>query len=206
VGIAGHSLGASAVSFVGQCDPRVTAIVAWDNLAKATGVCRDRIPAGLPADAPADPTLAIPAIGINSEYFFNPTPTNQAPDPQSKAGAFVQLTSAGTDSMQVALRGSTHLEYSYVPYILAASRLGERVSFYYTLAWFDRYLRGSQDAFDRLTATSFDSSSDVHSIGGGVFDPAKALANPTDPTAGNVPHRIEGLSVADRLSFYYGSE
>ena len=32
VGIAGHSLGAGAVSYVGQIDPRVKAIVAWDNL------------------------------------------------------------------------------------------------------------------------------------------------------------------------------
>ena len=32
VGIAGQSLGAAAVSFVGQKDPRVDAIVAWDNL------------------------------------------------------------------------------------------------------------------------------------------------------------------------------
>ncbi|MGI8460379.1 MAG: alpha/beta hydrolase, partial [Solirubrobacterales bacterium] len=32
IGIAGHSLGAGAVSFVGQKDPRVDAIVAWDNL------------------------------------------------------------------------------------------------------------------------------------------------------------------------------
>ena len=32
IGIAGHSLGAGAVSYVGQVDPRVDAIVAWDNL------------------------------------------------------------------------------------------------------------------------------------------------------------------------------
>src|SRR4051812_32152960 len=33
LGIAGHSLGASAVSWVGQCDKRVRTIVAWDDLA-----------------------------------------------------------------------------------------------------------------------------------------------------------------------------
>src|SRR3954451_4023071 len=101
VGIAGHSLGASAVSVVGQCDPRVRAIVAWDNLATATGKCRDQIPAGLPAGSPAAPTLTKPALGINSEYFFNPSPMSSAPDPQSKAGAFKQLTEAGTDTMQI---------------------------------------------------------------------------------------------------------
>ncbi len=32
IGIAGHSLGAGAVSYIGQRDPRVKAIAAWDNL------------------------------------------------------------------------------------------------------------------------------------------------------------------------------
>src|SRR4029079_10301929 len=149
----------SAVSVDGQCDPRVDAIVAWDNLAPATGKCRDQIPNGLPADGPVSPTLTTPALGINSEYFFNPSSMSAPPDPQSKAGAFKQLSGAGTDVMQIALRSSTHLEYTYVPYILPASRLGERVAYYYSLAWFDRYLRDDPAAFTRLTATKFDKSS-----------------------------------------------
>jgi dienelactone hydrolase len=206
VGIAGHSLGASAVSVVGQCDPRVRAIVAWDNLATATGTCKSQIPAGLPAGAPAQPTLTTPALGINSEYFFNPSSMSAPPDPQSKAGAFKQLATAGTDVMQIALRSSTHLEYTYVPYILPASRLGERVAFHYTLAWLDRYVRGKSSAFGRLVADTFDGSADKHSVGAGTYDPQRAAANPTDPAAGNVPYAIEGLPVADRFSIYYASE
>jgi hypothetical protein len=57
-----------------------------------------------------------------------------------------------------------------------------------------------------LIARSFDDSSDVHSIGAGTYDPAAAAANPADTTAGNVPYKIQGLPVADRLSFYYDSE
>jgi dienelactone hydrolase len=39
VGIAGHSYGAAGVSYVGQADPRVKAVVAWDNLsATADGI------------------------------------------------------------------------------------------------------------------------------------------------------------------------
>src|SRR5206468_12923890 len=98
-----------------------------------------------------------------------------------------------------------HLEYTYVPYILPASRIGERVAYYYSQAWFDRYLRGSSAAFDRLRATKFDSSADVHSIGAGGYDPAKAAANPADTTAGNVPYTIAGLPVADRMSIYFDS-
>src|SRR3954465_15725688 len=56
VGIAGHSLGASAVSEVGQCDPRVKAIVAWDKLASTSGNCAGKA-AHLPVDAPAGPSL-----------------------------------------------------------------------------------------------------------------------------------------------------
>lgn len=206
VGIAGHSLGASAVSTDGQCDPRVKAIVAWDNLATTTGSCQANIPAGLPANAPVNPSLTTPALGINSEYFLNPEPTTSPPDPQSKAAAYQQLVAAGTDSMQVALRASMHLEYSYVPYILPASEYGERVAFYYTLAWFDYYLRHMRSGYERLIATKFDDSSDVHSIGAGNYNPAAAAADPTNPAAGNEPIMIKGLPVANRLSFYYDSE
>ena len=185
VGLAGHSLGAAAVSQVGQCDTRVRAVVAWDNLAPATS-CTGTGPA----------TVRIPALGINSEYFLNPEPMTSVPDPHAKDAAFAQLKAAGVDTMQIALRSSSHLEYSYVPYILPASSLGERVAFFYTLAWFDYYLRHQSAAFDRLVATSFDGSSDAHSIGAGGYS----------PTTGNVPWTIAGLPVADRLSFYYESE
>lgn len=194
VGLAGHSLGASAVSQVGQTDHRVSAIVAWDNL----------------SPQPANVTLRTPALGFNSEYFLNPEPMSSPPDPHSKDQAFQQLRDAHVDSMQVALRSSTHLEYSYIPCILPASRLGERVTFYYTLAWFDRYLKGPTDAsiatnaLNRLAATSFDSSSDAHSIGAGTFDLNAAL-QAHSVTAGNVPYRIAGMPVADRLSVYYSS-
>jgi hypothetical protein len=85
-------------------------------------------------------------------------------------------------------------------------------SVYYTLAWFDRYLKGADDpqaasdAFERLTATTFDDSADRHNISQGLFDPARAAANPTDPYAGNVPYTLGGLPVADRLSFYFPSK
>ena len=84
--------------------------------------------------------------------------------------------------------------------------MGERVAFYYTLAWFDRYSRATRRRFDRLTATTFDASADASSIGAGGYDPAAAAADPADTTAGNVPYRLKGMPVADRVSIYYGSE
>src|SRR3954454_6770315 len=178
VGIAGHSLGASAVSEIGQCDPRVKAIVAWDKLATTSGSCSDKA-AHLPAGAPASPSLKVPALGIHSEYFFNPSSMSAPPDPHAQDGAYKQLTARGTDAMVVQLRSSTHLEYTYVPYILPASRLGERVAFYYTRAWFDRYLKGDPATYGRLTAKTFDGSADASSIGAGTYDPTAAAANPT---------------------------
>jgi dienelactone hydrolase len=205
VGIAGHSLGASAVSEVGQCDPRVKAIVAWDNLAPTSGTCASKA-SGFPNGTPASPTLKVPALGINSEYFFNTTPQQSVPDAQAKSGAFKQLRAAGTDAMQIGLRSSTHLEYTYVPYILPASRIGERVAFYYSLAWFDRYVKGDDSAFTRLTAKAFDDSADKSAIGAGAYDPNKAAAAPTDTTAGNVPYTLKGLPVRDRVSIYNMSQ
>src|SRR4051794_11631302 len=195
VGIAGHSLGASAVSDVGQCDSRVKAIVACDKLATTTGTCSEKA-ARLPAGAPASPSLKVPALGIHSEYFFNPESMSAPPDPHAQDAAYQQLTAAGTDSMVVQLRSSTHLEYTYVPYILPASRLGERVAFYYTRAWLDRYVKGDPAAFHRLAASRFDSSADASSTGAGTYEA------PLD----NVPYKIKDLPVPDRMSIYYESE
>ena len=111
----------------------------------------------------------------------------------------------GVDTMQVPLRAALHLDW--VPSQLSGNRYAEVVTVYYTLAWFDRYVRGvtepdvAADAFDRLTTTRFDDSADRHNISQGIFDPD--LAEPDDPYAGNVPYRIDGLPVADRLSFYF---
>ncbi len=53
-----------------------------------------------------------------------------------------------------------------------------------------------EDATRRLTLTTFDDSADASAIGAGTFDPA---------TLQNVPHTIEGESVADHLSIYHRS-
>jgi len=57
----------------------------------------------------------------------------------------------------------------------------------------------------QLTASVFDGSADLHNISQGFFDPVKA-ATAADPYGGNVPYSIDGMSVADRVSFYYLSK
>jgi pimeloyl-ACP methyl ester carboxylesterase len=180
VGLAGHSLGAGAVTIVGNDPPaNVKTVVAWDN-------------AGLPANE----TPLVPTMGQNAEYFFNPSPTNDLTGYETKSTTFRRFQAAGVPSMQVALRHSTHLEWSFVPWILPADHDGERVAMYYTLAWFDRYLRGDTAAEQRLTAATFDGSADASAIGAGSYDVA---------TDTNVPWKIAGQKVADHLSFYYRS-
>ncbi|MPZ71044.1 MAG: hypothetical protein GEU71_16200, partial [Actinobacteria bacterium] len=110
LGLAGHSLGAIGVTKVGNSDPRIDAVVSWDG-----------------AGGTVDLEPRAPTMWQNADYFFNPTPAFSAPDPDAKNAAHRSFVEAGIDSMQVALYGSTHLEWTYVPYILPASSEGERV-------------------------------------------------------------------------------
>jgi hypothetical protein len=98
--------------------------------------------------------------------------------------------------MKVALRAASHLDFTQIGLGGTGSRYGAAVTSYYTLAWFDRYLRGSRAALRRLTATRFDRSADVHNISAGTFDPA---------TQSNVPARLDRQPVVNRLSFHFRS-
>jgi hypothetical protein len=204
LGVAGHSGGGVVVSSFGQRDSRVDAIVSWDR-AQSTA---------LPEDLPLD----TPALYMFADYNCQqvpvclPEPHREPPGPDgpgNKGEDFLRTRAAGVDTAQIALRASTHLDW--VPSMLAASRYGELVSVYYTRAWFDRYVRGlddralAADAFERLTADVFDDSADRHNISQGRYDPARAAAA-GDAHAGNVPYRLEGMDVADRLSFVYDSK
>jgi dienelactone hydrolase len=147
IGIAGHSLGAAAVSFIGQEDPRVDATVAWDNLsAPGQGVF------GVPScpSAPKTrktPKITKPALGMSNDYSLVAEPYTSDPGPLSHNQGFEAYKKAGVDSMQVNIRGGTHYEYSFIPgntfpYPLGAASLrGEDVAAWYTTAWFDRYVK-----------------------------------------------------------------
>ncbi|MDQ1746867.1 MAG: hypothetical protein QOD07_1130, partial [Frankiaceae bacterium] len=224
VGIAGHSLGASAVSWVAQCDRRVQAVVAWDDLIPVdVKKCASNVV--VPKQYRTTRVHA-PALATTNDYEFNVQPAQHVPNPHGDSNAggldgdagYLSLAKAGIDSELVSFRNGTHLTYTYIDLVLPSNELSERFAFHYTLAWFDRYLRGGADpltpvpAYTRLTSLGrYDASADRNvkgavSIGAGVFDPTVAAGNPTDPMAGNVPYRIAGVPVLDSLSFYYYSE
>jgi dienelactone hydrolase len=197
IGLAGHSAGGVAVSQIGQTDPRVSAVVSWDRAQSSP----------LPSNIP----LRTPTMFQTADYNCQqvpvcvPQPYTSPPDylgPGNKDQDFRLLRSAGVDTMKVSLRAATHLDYTQFGLAGTGSRYGAAVAEYYTLAWFDKYLRGATrrdvatDALRRLTATTFDDSEDVHDISSGQFDPA---------TAANVPPMLSGQPVLDRLSFHFRS-
>ena len=106
LGLAGHSYGAAGVSYVGQLDPRVDAIVAWDNLCQATpgtGGGQGFPPGeqGCPAHPSerVDRTPALkaghgkPALGMSADYFLPPTPNTTEPRPRANAPPSPRATS-----------------------------------------------------------------------------------------------------------------
>jgi dienelactone hydrolase len=153
VGIAGHSLGAAAVSYIGQIDPRVDAIVAWDNL-RPPGTSQDagEGPGGPPKCAsgssprPANPPIRKPAMGISNDYGITPAPNASDPDPQTGNDGYIAYKQAGIDSFQFHIRGGTHEESAFIPGMtvpvlgLATLRGGDMVA-WYTNAWFDKQVK-----------------------------------------------------------------
>ena len=140
LGIAGHSLGARAVSVVQQCSDRaslwksvpacagqsfpIKAVVGWDTLSESV--------------EPVVPGMDLRADG----YFLSPTPAPTAPDPASGLDAFARWKKAGLDTEVIVIRGGTHLDFSLVPYHGPATRYGPDLAAYYTTAWMDRFVRG----------------------------------------------------------------
>ena len=198
IGLAGHSAGGVAVSRLGQEDPRIDALVSWDRAQSGQ----------MPADLP----LRTPALFVTADFNCQRVPVclperyPSPPDPfgpGNKDDDFQRVRRARVDTMKIALRAATHLDFTEFPQA-NGSRYGVITTLYYTLAWFDRYLRGSAsgekalaaDGLRRLVATGFDDSADRHYISGGTFDPA---------TGANLPAQIGGQAVRDRLSFHFRS-
>lgn len=139
VGVVGQSLGAGAVSYIGQIDPRVKAIVAMDNLsAPSSGpTCTST-----PASRPKDPDLTKPALGLTNDYALFETAKQSLPDPKAKQGGSNRLTALGVDTGSIVVRGGTHFEGAFIPNPAFGSTLrGNDLYAWYLRAWFDRYVK-----------------------------------------------------------------
>jgi dienelactone hydrolase len=186
VGIAGHSAGADGAVVAGNASKLFKAVVAWDTY-------------GSP---PETMPVRVPTMLQQSEQpqFMSPWGATP-PDPRFWPSYRLadRFAGAGVPHAVVALRGATHQEWQWVANALAcplcnASSTGQQVGTYFTVAWFDRFLKG--DKARRLTASRFDDTADRTSIGTGRFDAV---------TQQNVPYRIAGERVSDHLSRLYAS-
>ena len=154
LGIAGHSLGARAVSVVQQCSDRgdawreveachgqsfpIKAVVGWDGLSAT------------------DITPVVPGMDQRADgYFLSPTPAPQAPDPNDSTDTYRVWRKAGLDTHLTVVRAGTHLEWSHVPYKGPATRYGDDLAAFYTVAWMDRFVAPSasvnRDGYRALT-------------------------------------------------------
>jgi dienelactone hydrolase len=187
IGIAGHSYGAAGVSYIGQADPRVKAIVAWDNLAPASaGNGSASFPPGelgCPSNPAARAPAAItkPALGMSADYFIPPVPNTADPNPLAKSQESLAYTAAGVDTGELIIRGGTHYDFDWIPNAAFPATLrGADMIDWYTSAWFDKYLKPSDCTADRRLVTTRWRS-----------DPAEAAIDPSHD--GNM------------FSFYYRS-
>ncbi len=163
IGLAGHSYGAVGVSYIAQWDPRVKAVVAWDNLgppspegAEVPGGAGGSMTIGekgCPAD-PADRTtvpITKPALGMSADYGLPPTPNTSLPNPLGKSKESLAYSEAGVDSGEIIIRGGSHLDFSFIPnQAFGASLHGPDMIDWYTTAWFDKYLKHQRSADQRL--------------------------------------------------------
>ena len=160
LGIAGHSLGAQGVSIVqgygaagadpwpGKIDSSnpVKVAVAWDALSAPSKTSSPKF------------GIRVPAMGQSSEYGLAPVPFTQPPDPEGKKSAYTAWKTAGMPVFQITIRGSSHYEWSLIPGFPASSWCpqvqnnqcvggwGNPMAQHYSLAWFDRWLKNSDEA------------------------------------------------------------
>jgi hypothetical protein len=153
------SYGAAGVSYVGQWDPRVDAIVAWDNLGRPDPNQDFGGSGGGPAadPCPADPSARTPApirklaLGMAADYFIPPVPNTSDPDPLAKSTVSREYSKAGVDTGELIIRGGTHYDFDWIPNPgFPATLRGADVITWYTTAWFDKYVKGDASAASRL--------------------------------------------------------
>jgi dienelactone hydrolase len=149
IGLAGHSYGAAAVSYIAQWDKRVKAVVAWDNLGPPTPTGRESGCVAAKDRRPAK--IRVPGLGISADYGLPPTPHIALPNPYAKTKESLVYSTHHVDSGELIIRGGSHLDFSYIPDpAFGASLRGPDFIDWYTTAWFDYFVKGQKSAIRRL--------------------------------------------------------
>jgi dienelactone hydrolase len=150
LGLAGHSYGAAGVSYIAQWDPRIDAVVAFDNLGGTDPTSREQ---PCPSDPSARRVVPItkPGLGLSADYGLPPSPNRSDPDPLAKSVTSRAYSAAGVDTGELIIRGGTHLDFDWIPNMgFGATLRGADFIDWYTTAWFDKYVKGDKSADKRL--------------------------------------------------------
>ena len=163
IGAAGHSLSARAVSYLQGVDPRIKAIVAWDNLSSnlqgdagspsGGGDAGSLIGGEIPGPATAV-MPRVPALGEASDSYGADDPTDRSPE--QKKTAYAVWRSAGVPTMETVFKGAGHLDWAQTANNSKSDEASLEAFEYYTRAWFDLYLRHDRAATARLLARTVD--------------------------------------------------
>ncbi len=149
IGLAGHSYGAAGVSYIAQTDPRVKAVVAWDNIAAPDPSSQEL--GCVNANTRRVGNVTKPGLGLSADYFIPPVPNKSLPDPKAKSTESVAYNKAGVDSGEIIIRGGSHYDFDWIPSPgFGASLRGADEIAWYTTAWFDKYVKGDRTADARL--------------------------------------------------------
>jgi dienelactone hydrolase len=148
LGATGHSLGAHVVSLAQGTEPRLKAIVAWDNLASL-----DQGDAGSAKCFGSGNAVVprVPAMGQASEACG-------ILPPEAKKTAYERWRAAGLPTMELVFRGAEHIDWHQARDAngFGGNESQLRLFEHYQRAWFDRFLRGDTSADARLLAPSVD--------------------------------------------------
>jgi hypothetical protein len=152
IGAAGWSLGARVLTRTQEQDTRISAIVEWDNLATSeTGDIGSPQCTNQPATLR---TPRVPALGQASDTCIDGRSVD------SKKNGFNRWRQFGQPVMQVVFRGANHFWWSGT----ASNQNQYDIADHYTKNWFDRWLKGDQNATTRLLARTIVNNTTIDSL------------------------------------------
>lgn len=137
IGAAGHSEGADVLSYQQGVEPRLKAIVAWDNLISST--TGDQGNANCTNKPTTLDTPRVPALGEASETCSGLV------GPDAKKTGYELWRKHGIPAMEVVFAGTEHTNFAQEDNVPGTAATGNEQQLhdfeYYTRAWFDLFLR-----------------------------------------------------------------
>lgn len=147
IGVTGFSQGSRAMSHAVAHDKRIRAAVIYDNFQVSIRGDDGSATTGRYPTPPKDQwvTPRVPVLGIASDH-------GRSPNPDVKKTAFNHYRSKGIDTMLLVMDGYHHMR-DFTEGRKGLADDNKQLLSHYTIAWFDRYLKGLDRTDDLLTRT-----------------------------------------------------